>query len=75
MTDRCHECGGVLFAARHVRVIFDRDGDVHMVDHVPAGVCVQCGERYFSPPVAYALAAAQNSPPDEFVLVLLRHLA
>lgn len=75
MVDRCHECGGTLFEAKNVRMIFDLGGHIKIVDRVPADVCIQCGEKYFSPSITRALAASRNDPPDEFVLVPVRHLA
>ncbi len=75
MVDRCHECGGTVFEAKHVRMIFDREGHIKIVDQVPADVCVQCGEKYFTPGVTRALAASHENAPDEFVLVPVRHLA
>ena len=74
MLERCHECGGTLFECRTVQVVFDQDNYIHIVDQVPADVCMQCGERYFSSQVTQALAAAQGAPPDDFVQVPISHL-
>jgi YgiT-type zinc finger domain-containing protein len=75
MVDRCHECGSTLFETKKVRMIFDQGDHIKIVDQVPADVCVQCGEKYFSPHTTRALATSQEAPPDEFVLVPVRHLA
>lgn len=75
MVDRCHEYGRTVFEAKHVRVIFDREGHIKIVDQVPADVCVQCGEKYFTPDVTRALAASHENVPNKFVLVAVRHLS
>jgi YgiT-type zinc finger domain-containing protein len=47
MTTRCHFCGGTI-ARRRVRVDFRWGTKLKVIEGVPAGVCQQCGERYFA---------------------------
>ena len=48
MTQQCYYCGGRVLPQR-VRHVHPWDGTVVIFDDVPAEVCQQCGEVYFSP--------------------------
>lgn len=43
----CYFCGGKVTAKR-VTVDFRRKGELTVIEDVPAGVCTQCGEKYFT---------------------------
>ena len=52
----CEFCEGTV-EYRRVRARFRFKGDTIYVDHVPAWVCVRCGEQYFDAPVYKRLEA------------------
>ncbi len=47
MIRRCHFCAGQV-VQRRVRVDFRWGRRLKVIEGVPAGVCQQCGERYFA---------------------------
>lgn len=46
MITRCHICKGKVVQAK-VKVDFRWGRKLKVIENVPAGVCQQCGERYF----------------------------
>ena len=44
----CVVCGHTGFHPEHVDEVFRVDGDIILVEHVPAEICDQCGEATFS---------------------------
>ncbi len=51
---QCIFCGGKT-ESRLVTFIYDEDDDYFFIKNVPAEVCVECGEKTFSPKVTEAL--------------------
>ncbi len=47
---KCAFCGGEV-EKRDVTFTYDEDGDFLIIEHVPAEVCVKCGEKTYSPEV------------------------
>lgn len=47
---KCVFCGGKI-ETRTVTFIYDYDDDYFFIENVPAEVCVQCGEKTYSPEV------------------------
>lgn len=47
-------------------LVFERDGKTYVVRHVPADVCTNCGEEYFSDVVVAKLEESleANTVPD-----------
>ncbi len=45
----CHECRGTTFENKMVRMVFTTKDRLRVIEDVPATVCKQCGEQYFSP--------------------------
>lgn len=45
--DDCSFCGGRVGEREVQKACFWGDRLVALVDHVPAGVCEQCGEKYY----------------------------
>jgi HTH-type transcriptional regulator/antitoxin MqsA len=45
---RCEVCGGLQAREEVVDEVFHIDGRYVLVEHIPAMVCAQCGERTFS---------------------------
>ncbi len=43
----CSFCGGNVVEAKVQKVCFWGDRLTAIIDNVPAGVCRQCGERYY----------------------------
>ncbi len=48
--DKCVFCGGKV-SEEKVTFVYDEDDKYFFVEHVPAEVCMQCGERTYSPEV------------------------
>jgi HTH-type transcriptional regulator / antitoxin MqsA len=44
---KCEICGGRAFRQEEVEEVFHIDGRYVLVEHIPATVCVQCGEKTF----------------------------
>ncbi len=44
----CHICGSTKATTQSVREIFQIDNKPVLVEHIPAMVCVRCGEMTFS---------------------------
>ena len=44
----CHACGSVEARDEVVNEVFNLEGHVVMVEHIPALVCTRCGEATFS---------------------------
>lgn len=63
---RCYYCGGRTDPAL-VADLYAEHGTYVVVENVPADVCQQCGERYYSPQVTDRLLAltaeARKCPP------------
>jgi YgiT-type zinc finger domain-containing protein len=46
----CTFCGGEV-EERHINYDYRRHDHLLVLQNVPAGVCLQCGEKYFTPDV------------------------
>ena len=44
---KCEICGGRAFRNEEVENVFHLGGRYVLVEHIPATVCVQCGEKTF----------------------------
>jgi HTH-type transcriptional regulator / antitoxin MqsA len=44
----CHICGSTEFEQVFVDQVFTMNGNYVVVEHIPARVCKQCGEKVFS---------------------------
>lgn len=44
---KCEVCGGHEFRREDVEEVFCVDGRYMLVEHIPATVCAQCGEKTF----------------------------
>ncbi len=45
---RCHVCGSIETKKEYINEIFQIDNKPVLVEHIPAMVCVRCGEETFS---------------------------
>ena len=45
---RCHGCGSTDWRVDQVNEVFQIEGEVVMVEHIPARICARCGEATFS---------------------------
>jgi YgiT-type zinc finger domain-containing protein len=60
---KCVFCGGTL--KRDLVTFTYEDEDTYMlVEHVPAEVCSQCGEKLYTPEVTEALCAFAKHPME-----------
>lgn len=69
----CSFCGGKVREKR-VRVDYRLGDELVIIEDVPAGVCEQCGEQYFTARVAKALEELAHSkePAHRTVAVPIR---
>ncbi len=59
---RCYLCGGDLQSGR-VTARKWRDGNLTMIENVPALVCVNCGEPYFDAETCRQMDRLMTAPP------------
>ncbi|MCI0668603.1 MAG: YgiT-type zinc finger protein [Methylococcaceae bacterium] len=52
---KCEVCGGREFRCNEVEEVFHVDGRYVLVEHIPATVCVQCGEKTFDAATAESI--------------------
>lgn len=45
---RCHVCGSTEEKKEYINEVFQIDNKPVLVEHIPAMVCVRCGEETFS---------------------------
>jgi YgiT-type zinc finger domain-containing protein len=45
---RCHVCGSIETKEEYTNEIFQIDNKPVLVEHIPAMVCVRCGEETFT---------------------------
>ena len=55
----CTFCGGPVEEGR-IEYDYRRRGHLLVISNVPAGVCAQCGEKYFHPDVLKRMDAAYH---------------
>ena len=65
---KCDLCGGSV-VEREVTYTIEFKGRLHIVEHVPARECLQCGERLYSPETVEKIQKAiwQNRKPARVV--------
>ena len=77
MAENCHFCRGTI-EQRNVDVDFRWGKKLKMIRRVPAGVCRQCGERYFAADVYKAmerLARSRRKPSTRVAVDVLEFRA
>jgi len=57
----CYYCGGKV-TEKLIEVDFRWNGQLYLFENVPAGVCKQCGEKYFTAEVSENLDRLVKSP-------------
>ena len=63
----CHYCGGEI-GEQEIKVDFWWEGKLFLIEDVPAGVCKQCGEKYFTAKVSKGMDEAVKSDKIERLL-------
>jgi YgiT-type zinc finger domain-containing protein len=74
MTTECYFCKGKVVQAK-VNVDFRWGRKLKVIENVPAGVCQQCGEKYFQAAVYKAmekLAASRAKPAARVTVDVVR---
>ncbi len=77
MMTECYFCKGRV-TQTHVAVDFRWGDTLKVIEHVPAGVCQQCGERYFQAnvyKVMEQLAATQTKPDAQLTVDVMQFKA
>lgn len=63
---KCEVCGSREFRREDVEDVFHVDGCYVLVEHIPASICVQCGEKTFDAETAEAIRQrlhGESNPP------------
>jgi YgiT-type zinc finger domain-containing protein len=63
----CHYCGGEI-EEQQTKVDFWWEGKLFLIEDVPAGVCKQCGEKFFKANVSDAMDKLVKSEAVERIL-------
>ena len=65
---KCDLCGGTVID-REVSYTIEFKERRHIIEHVPAKECLQCGERLYSPETVEKIQKAiwQNQKPDRYI--------
>ncbi|MBI5215873.1 MAG: YgiT-type zinc finger protein [Ignavibacteriae bacterium] len=65
---KCDLCGGII-VEQVTSYSIETKGKMHLIEHVPARVCTQCGERFYSPSTVRKIQEAiwQERQPDKFI--------
>ncbi len=74
METECYFCKGRVEQS-HVDVDFRWGDTLKVIEHVPAGVCQQCGERYFQASVYKVmeqLATSQAKPDAQLTIDVMQ---
>ena len=74
MLDTCYFCKGKVIQ-QQVTIDYRWGGDLVVIKDVPAGVCQQCGEKYFQSAVYKAmekLAASRAKPAARLTVDVMR---
>ncbi|MBI2852546.1 MAG: YgiT-type zinc finger protein [Chloroflexi bacterium] len=66
----CYFCQGKVINKR-IRHVHHLGDEIVIFENVPAEVCTQCGETYFSPEVLGMMdkATLERTPPDKSIAV------
>lgn len=65
---KCDLCGGQV-VERNVSYTIEFNERLHIIEHVPAKECLQCGERLYAPETVEKIQNAiwQNRTPDRVI--------
>ncbi|MGR3310455.1 MAG: type II toxin-antitoxin system MqsA family antitoxin [Candidatus Brocadiales bacterium] len=65
---KCDICGGAV-VERKVSYTIEFKERLHIIEHVPARECLQCGEKLYSPETVEKIQNAiwQNRKPDKVI--------
>jgi YgiT-type zinc finger domain-containing protein len=65
---KCDLCGGPL-EDRKISYAIEFKGRLHIIEHVPAKECLQCGERLYSPKTVEKIQNAiwHDRKPDRVI--------
>ncbi|MBI3193005.1 MAG: YgiT-type zinc finger protein [Ignavibacteriae bacterium] len=65
---KCDLCGGTIIE-QLTSYSIETNGKMHLIEHVPARVCTQCGERFYSPATVRKIQEAilQERLPDKII--------
>jgi YgiT-type zinc finger domain-containing protein len=77
MTESCYFCKGKV-VQQSATVDFWWGDDLKIIENVPAGVCAQCGEKYFDSPVykqMERLAKGASKTVRQFSVDVVRYSA
>jgi len=61
---QCHACRGHIVEGTVTLTYPDREGKVRVIEGVPAGVCDQCHEQYFTVETSREIDRLLTSPPS-----------
>jgi YgiT-type zinc finger domain-containing protein len=68
--DDCIYCGGEV-VERLERTDYRYHGQLYILEDVPTGVCVQCGEKYYTAKVAKQMEQAVSKSNEDVQMVAI----
>lgn len=66
----CIYCGGEVLE-RLERLDYRHHGQLFIIENVPLGVCIQCGEKFLSADVSKKLEKAVTSTDKNFKMIAI----
>ncbi len=69
---KCYFCRGEVLKNKKIKIDLWRDDQLMVFENVPADVCSQCDEKYFSPSVSKELLRKANNLEDKKVKHMLQ---
>lgn len=81
MPEQCVFCGHKHLVSKEIRYIYQKDGQMLVVEHVPCTECVFCGEQYFDAVVLqkieleYLAISQQQKHPQRMINVAVQEFA
>ncbi len=81
MSEQCVFCGHKHLVSKETRYIYQKDGQMLVVEHVPCTECTFCGEQYFDAVVLqkieieYQSISQQQKQPRRMIQVAVEEFA
>jgi len=81
MSEQCAFCGHKHLVSKETRYIYQKDGQMLIVEHVPCTECTFCGEQYFDALVLkkieidYQSISQQQKQPQRMLQVAVEEFA
>lgn len=64
---KCNNCGHNKYTNTNVNKVFNIDGEVYLVNNIPAKVCVKCNEESFSRDTLAHIQSIIYGKPQKYI--------